>query len=125
MPATAEKSAIETGAPLSPFQPVDGFAHEAEKARRKADRDAKRPELRKALDFRYAAQAEERKTKYEFKVHCKYSRPDKRGLFETKEAEHTVIAQNEKEAWALFCDKIQTWPGPNDCERTITQGKKV
>ena len=36
------------------------------------------------------------------------------------------MAQCESDAWAKFCDKLQTWPSRRNCrELSIVKGKKV
>ena len=121
--ATATKapatSTITT--PANPFSPVAWEEHQAEKERRKAEREKKRPTLRACLDHTVAAQFEARKALYRWRVECTYMRPDAKGRLQTHSATEEVVAQTEADAWAVFCDKRGTWPGPNDCERVITK----
>ena len=45
--------------------------------------------------------------------------------FEKREEEREVIAQNENDAWAKFCDALGTWPSRRNSQVTFTKGKQV
>lgn len=109
----------------NPYAPVVWEEYEAEKARRAEEREKKRSLQRRCLDPEVAAEFEAKKPRYEFKVRCTYERPNEKGRLESKTEEHTIIAQNERDAWAIFCDRIQTWPSPAACEREIKRLSKV
>lgn len=108
-----------------PYKPVDLMDWEAEKAWRAEERAQKRPLQLACLDFETAMEHEVRKPRFQYEVTCTYQRPDERGRLVKHTEKHTVKAHNETEAWAMFCDKIQTWPSPNSCERSIKQLAKV
>jgi hypothetical protein len=123
MPATID---APTAKAPDVFKPVILEDWEAEKALRAEERAKKRPVLRKCLDPEVAADYEQQKPKYEYRVSCTYARPNDRGRLEQHTETHNITAQNEKDAWALFCDKIQTWPSPSACvDRTIEKLKKI
>lgn len=111
--------------PTDLHQPVNLAAYEAEKARRKALRDQRRPELLRCLDPEYAAQVEARKPLYEWQVTCAYTRPNAKGKPESISASHKIIAKNEDNAWAFFCDKIGAWPSRHTCDLRIDQLNKI
>lgn len=114
-----------TTPPADPYQPAVWEDHEADKAARRAEREKRRPELRRVLEPEQAAQAEARKPLYEWKVSCTYTRPGAKGKMETISASHQVIAQSERDAWAFFCDKIGAWPGRHSCDLRIDQLSKI
>lgn len=35
--------------------------------------------------------------------------------------EHLVGARNDREAWALYCDHVQSWPSPKTTARVFEQ----
>lgn len=116
---------VESKAIADPYAPANIAEYEADKTKRKADQDARRPEMRRCLDPEYAARKEARKPLYEWEVECTYSRQDDKGRMVTKSPKEKVIAQNEADAWALFCDKIGDYPSPLDSDRTFKRLDKI
>jgi len=108
-----------------PYKPVVLNDWEAEKALRAEERARKRPLQMECLDYERAAEFEQRKPRHEYQVTCTYQRPNDRGRLEKHTDQHVVKAQSPNEAWALFCDKIETWPSPTSCEREIKKLGKV
>lgn len=121
----AVKAQDTQSTPADPYRPAIWSDHASDKTERQAERDRRRAEARRALDPEYAAQAEARKPLYEWKVACTYSRPNAKGKMETISASHQVIAQDEKTAWALYCDKIGVSPGRHSCDLRIEQLNKI
>jgi hypothetical protein len=112
--------------PQDQFRPVDWEAHQRDKERRRKEREAKAPLLRRCLDPEYAAQQETLKPKWEWEVSVKYMIPDAKGRLVTKSDTQRIVAQNEADAWATWCDRVQHWPSPHACEkREIRQLAKV
>lgn len=117
MAAVAEK-------PVDIFKPASLDDHQADLELRKEERASKRETLQRCIDPDYAKRLEAQKPEYEFKVWCKYAQQTVKGPKWT-EAEETVVAQSELNAWAKFCDQIGAWPSPATTERKIVKGKKV
>lgn len=101
--------------------PADWDTHEDDKARRNKAREKNRKKLRSCLDAVSATTYEARKPTYEWKVTCTLSRKDDKGRMRTTTEERQVVAQNAKDAWAMFCDLIGTWPAPGYCDREIVK----
>lgn len=99
-------------------------AHNADKAKRKAVRDARRDKMLMCLDGDYAAKCEMEKPRYKFTVSASWlgMNSGRRTNFNGAE---TVVAKNAAEAWAKFCDRLQTWPSVENVKRTITKGEQV
>jgi hypothetical protein len=109
----------------SPFQPADLDAHEADKIRRAAEREKKKPLLNRCLDPEFASQAEARKPLYEWEVEATYTRKNEKGRMEERNPKEKILAQTEQDAWALFCDKLGDRIGPHEGTHSIEQLKKV
>lgn len=111
--------------PLVGNAPPSLDAHQADMARRDAERQAKRPKLLRCLDPATAAEYEKNKPLYEWRVECSVFRPA-RGKDRAKNEKYNeqVVAQTADDAWALFCDKIGEYPSRRDCRPTITQLEK-
>jgi hypothetical protein len=125
--ATATKDTPATIGQLNQPRPnpIDNDAHQADMARRKAEIDARRPEMIRCLNPAYASAREMEKPQFRFTVSAEwYGQEDGDGLAQI-DSEQTVVAQNEADAWAKFCDKIGRWPSPRDAKRTIKRGKQV
>lgn len=124
--ATASKS-VSTQIPNNPYAPANWETYEAEKAERAAAKAAKRPLQLKCLDAETAAQHEARKPLYEFEVSCTYQAPDDKrpGKLKSHTETEKVNAQNDQDAWALFCDRIGRSPSPQSCDRTIKRLAKI
>jgi hypothetical protein len=124
-------------------QVVDPEKHQANLARRAAEYDKKRPVLDACLNPEVAAKYELEKPRYKFKVSMvplvvPSKQPKVVGFgdgFDDEEDERpkpkpepitlTVVAQNEDDAWARFCDSIGHWPGRRFARPTIVKGKQV
>jgi hypothetical protein len=100
-------------------------AHRADMQRRAAEREAKRDELRKCLNPAYAAQCEMAKPRYLFSVKAEWVGIGKAGRSTDFSGELNIVAQNENEAWAVFCDRLQVSPSRRDCKVKIKKGKQV
>lgn len=108
---------------ISPLPDID--KHEADLARRAELRQKKRPLLLDCLDPTVAKYHEDRKELYEFRVEVKIFRPAVGKAAAHLEAfDEQVVALNEQDAWAFFCDKIGEWPSPRDSHPVITKLKK-
>lgn len=143
--ATATAAASEIALPF--VVSADRLAtHQADLARRAKEHEVKREMLYRCLDSRFATEAELKKPQYKFTVEVewwtqspesKVSKP--RGAMEIsddddptggrlclRKEKRTVVAQNEADAWALFCDAIQSWPSPNlpGMKRKFTRSKE-
>lgn len=98
--------------------------HEADMARRKAAREARRDEMLKNLDGRYAAAREMEKPVFKFRVEASWGgvRDGGRVMLHCNEV---IAAQNEADAWAQCCDRIGAWPSVQSVKRTITRLEQV
>jgi hypothetical protein len=115
----------QTGSPPSIYQPANWDQHQQDLAERQAKRDKNRARLRACLDPDTAKRYEDRKPVYEWRVECTWHQPNREGGgLEVKSATHQIVAQDEKIAFAMFCDKVQAWPGRKNCEVTITRLEK-
>jgi hypothetical protein len=114
-------------------------AHLADKARRQREADELCPieERLKLTKPKYAKECEDRKPVYKWKVEfnvidrkSKASPKDKYADDEEVEDDDTISyravtkfieAQNEKDAWALVCDRMQDWPSPKLAKPKFTR----
>lgn len=117
----------DTTATVTNERPTFIEQHHEELARRQAERD-KTAEIREdCLDPREAAKHEMAKPHFNYKVSCSYRKPDpKTRKLTTYEFEAEVVAQNDADAWAHFCDKTGVTHSPNQMKtREIKRGKKL
>lgn len=108
-------------------KPADLDEHNKDMARRQAEATAARPKHMECLDPTVAKFHEDRKPLYEWKVECGIFRRavGTKPAFIEKLTEQ-VVAQNEQDAWAMFCDKIGEWPSRRDAQPAITKlGKRT
>jgi hypothetical protein len=126
MTATTTKDRPATVGDLLQPKPasIDIDAHEADKKRRQAEHDANREELLKCLNPAYAAMKEAQKPQYKWTVSASWNGPHD-GEMSHINASETVIAQDEADAWAMFCDKIGCWPSRRDAKPVIKRGARV
>ena len=109
-------------------QVINLDTHQADLARRKAERDERTPyeERLRLCNPVYAAELEMRKPQYKYVVKCTFHQQDvKTGIFGERLAERELIAANDADAWAKFCDAVQTWPSPKTPRREIIRGSQV
>lgn len=124
MPAVKENVSIAVPSKIA-TEPANVDAHRDDMERRRAEQLKKRSKLLKCLDPITAAQYEARKALYEFKVECELFRPAaKKRRAGTEKFDEQVVAQNEQDAWAMFCDKIGEWPSRRDSNAKITRLEK-
>lgn len=87
----------------------------------------------RCTDPAFAASCEMQKAHYRFEVSCEWWTPASSaqktkkhhpmeldnddefagGRMERRSEKRTVLAQDEQNAWAVFCDVIECWPSPN------------
>jgi hypothetical protein len=121
---SATKTAISVP-PEVAMQAPDAEAHRSDLEKRREAQLKKRPKLLKCLDPITAAQYETKKALYEYKVECEIFRPaDKKRRATTEAVTEQVVAQNDNDAWAMFCDKIGQWPSRRDSNAKITRLEK-
>jgi hypothetical protein len=112
-------------APSLGAAPTNLDDHNKDMETREGTRRKKRPLLLDCLDPTVAKFHEDRKEIWEWRVHVKLFRPAKGKQQARMEPFDTqVVAQNEQDAWALFCDTIEEWPSRRDSNPTITRLKK-
>lgn len=109
--------------PLAPI--IDLDSHVADLARRRTEHDAKAPELMKCLHHVYASQKEISKPHYQWTVSATWYGPGDDGIGEWTGEERTVYALNEGDAWAAYCDAIETWPSRRDAKVNIKRGREL
>jgi hypothetical protein len=98
---------------------------QADRDRRAAERKAKRPQLLECLDPSVAKYWEDRKDVWEWQFTIEMWRPatgKQRAHRET--INRNVVAQNQQEAWAVFCDLIGEWPSFRDSQVQIKRLRK-
>lgn len=110
-----------TKIPPDVAKPVNQEEFDADRASRAVDRKKAEPKLRRCLDPVVAAQYEHRKPLYEWSVEATFMRPNTKGRLVERKESRQVVAQNERDAWAIFCDIIESWPGAGSSNRTITK----
>ena len=118
--ATAELVAPNAAADPTRVTAVTLAAHQEKMATRRVERAARLPDQIRCLDAEHAANVEAEKPKFRFRIRCTIQEHDpklKRMVPIEKSGE--VDAQNEKDAWAIFCDKWAVRTGPNFCNRVI------
>lgn len=109
----------------NPYLPVNLETRAKEKEFIRKKQEADRPRLLDCLDPTIAKRYEDAKPLYEWEVTCKMFRaatPKTHAHMETKTQQ--VVAQNENDAWAMFCDLMGEWPSRRDSRPTITRLKK-
>lgn len=117
---SATKTATSLGA-----EPANLDKHNADMAKRAKDQDGKRPLLLDCLDPTVAKFHEDRKVVWEWRVQVKIFRPAKGRVQAHREnVDKEVVAHNEADAWAIFCDSIGEWPSRRDSKPTITKLRK-
>ena len=103
-----------------PRHPPEEIAHKADMKRRAEARAKKQPKLREMLNADAAADEEAVKGKRKYEVSCTIN--ERSGSKMTSgEKTGVVSAQNEDDAWAVFCDQMGTWPSPKWCDRKIVE----
>lgn len=114
-----------TISPIVGNMPANVDSHQADMARRDAERQAKRPKMLRCLDPATAAEYEKNKPLYEWRIQCSIFRPARgKDRAKTEKIDEQVVAQTQDDAWAIFCDKIGEYPSRRDCRPTITQLEK-
>jgi hypothetical protein len=122
----------QPAAVVETITPLDMEAHEADKARRAAERDKKKPELDRCLDPQYAAEKEAQKPLYLWTVSGDVPTRDEAGAIIYRPHKVEVVAQEsptgpkDGNAWAMFCDKIHTLASRGSVKNLeIVRGKKI
>ncbi len=125
MAATAPK-AVPSSVPGEPAIPViDIDEHQADLARLRVEQEANREEMIKCLNPVYASAREMEKPYFRFTVSAKWLGRDEQGRLASLQSEQVVVAQNEADAWAMFCDEIEVYPSRRDAKPTINRGRQV
>lgn len=111
---------------VNPYAPAVIQDHQSDQQLREEERAKNRKTLRKCLDPVVAKSFEARKPLYEFEVTAVYDRPNEKGRLVEHSQKNKVIAQNEADAWAMFCDLLGgELLSPKNCERTIKKLGKI
>jgi hypothetical protein len=120
-----DKSFVGSPLPALGAPPANIEEWQADRERRKRERDAKRPRLMECLDPEVAKYWEDRKDVWEWQLQIEMFRPatgKQRAHRET--ITRKVVAQTQQEAWAVFCDSIGEWPSFRDSQVTIKKLRK-
>ena len=116
----ADKTPVTLGA-----RPTDLDEHNADMRRREEESLNKRPLTLDCLDPTVAKLHEDRKDIYEWQVEVKLFRPSLGKVqAHMDKFDENVVAQNEGDAWAFFCDKIGEYPSRRDSKPIFTRLKK-
>ncbi len=105
--------------------PIDIDKHTKEMARRQAEQNAQRDEMLKCLNPAYARARERAKPLYLWTVTCKWFTGNEEGKGIYRLEEEVVTGQNENDAWARFCDKLEVSPSRRDWKPTFVRGKQL
>lgn len=98
----------------------------AERVRRASERAAKEDTLMACTDPTVARQWEDRKPDYEWSVEVSIPRPARGNQkYYREKFSETVVAQNEADAWAMFCDRIGEWPSRRFAKPKIVRGMRT
>lgn len=117
MTAIADKPATAgLQPPRHPNAPTDWDDHQRRMAELRQKQDANRMESLRCTDPDYAARIQAAKPRYEYEVQCEFVRNGK-----AYDLTEKVTAQNEQDAWSMFCYKIGQNIGPRDGIRRITK----
>jgi hypothetical protein len=109
----------------NPYLPVSLEERAKEKARYREMQAANRPRLLDCLDPTVAKRYEDAKPLYEWKVECRlFRKATGKSHAHVEEVSRQVVAQDEDDAWAFFCDAQGEWPSRRDCDPKITRLKK-
>jgi hypothetical protein len=143
MPSTTKPARAATLDDLHQPSPptIDIDKHKAEMAAIRAAQDARLEESLRLCSSKYAAEVERKKPQFQYKVEFQLLErktpsavmsnryvddgPDDDGVFTTQKIVKTVIAQDERTAWGLACDKAGVWPSPRLAKPKFTRLKKV
>lgn len=129
--ATKEATQTETPSTESeqllrnPYLPVNLKERAKERQRIRDEQLKSRPRTLDCLDPTVAKRYEDAKPLYEWRVVCKLFRPavgKQHAHMETMDRQ--VVAQNENDAWAMFCDAIGEWPSRRDARPEISRLRK-
>ena len=105
--------------------PPDLDDHTSDMTRREEAYQKQRPLLLDCLDPTVAKLHEDRKDIYEWQVEVKLFRPSLGKVqAHMDKFDENVVAQNEGDAWAFFCDKIGEYPSRRDSKPIFTRLKK-
>jgi hypothetical protein len=108
------------------FPVIDLDAHEADKAKRAAAREARRELMEDCCDHEVAARLELEKPRHEYTVHASWKSKRDGGKMQLFEHKRTVVGLNENDAWARFCDATGYQGGRRSCRSlVIEKGKEV
>ena len=118
----AKENTTTAPLPTVPFAPVNLDAHEQERQAIRRQQVENLPRLLDCLDPTVAKSYEDRKPLYEWNVKCRLFRAAYgRQPAHMEELEKNVVAQNESDAWAMFCDAVGEWPSRRGCRPEIKQ----
>jgi hypothetical protein len=146
MTKTADKN-VTVADLLAPRPPsIDIDQHKADLERRRIEADKVCPPLERLrlCSPAYAREKEEAKPRYKWTVEftiIKRNKPgakidkdnydildivdDDSGGFELEKKTATVVAQNERDAWAILCDRRGDWPNRRTASPVFTKGAQV
>lgn len=113
--ATDAPAAPVKAAPKNPATPVNWDDHQADLERRREERKRNEKTHRACLKAETAAQLEAAKPLYDFEVAASFDIQGEKGL-EPFSKKLKLRAQNEADAWAMYCDKVGHWPSRAACE---------
>jgi hypothetical protein len=109
----------------NPYLPVSLEERAKEKARIREQQEKDNDRLLDCLDPAEAKRYEDRKPLYEWKVSVRLFRPaEGRKPAHMETIEKQVVAQNDKDAWAMFCDAIGEWPSRRRAKPNIERMKR-
>lgn len=100
-------------------------AYEKEKAERKLRLAANREMHEACCDPEVASAYEMRKPVYHWTVNATWSYYDGQGVSKRKESLPNVLAQNERDAWANFCDHLDVWPNRQNATVEFIRGEQA
>lgn len=124
---------------------VDVDAHQKDLTRRQRERDERCPleERLRLCSPVYAREVEEKKPLFKFTVTAvtyerrkpeinsrhddfEFDAADGAGeMYTPRSRKGVVVAQNEQDAWAMFCDRIGEWPSPKLAKPTFSKGEQI
>jgi hypothetical protein len=109
----------------NPYLPVSLEERAKEKKRIKEEQNKNRPRLLDCLDPTVAKRYEDAKPLYEWRVECGiFRKATPKNHAHVEQVSKQVVAQDEDDAWAFFCDAQGEWPSRRDTNPTITRLKK-
>lgn len=124
-PSKQETKPEVAAEPRAKFSPARQEDVDKERARIRAEQDERLPRMLDCLDPAVAKKYEDAKNVWEWRVTCRMFRPAVgRSPARMEEITKEVVAQNQRDAWAMFCDLVGEYPSIRGARPKIERLRK-